>query len=254
MKFIREGLLLLGIFPASEVVAPGLELVTTTRIGGTSKEPFDSLNLGAETGDGKPNVHKNRRILLKTLGKSSGNIAMGRQVHGSNVRVVERGGLYKDTDGLITGKKGLTLVINTADCFPVVLYSPPEHVVAALHVGSKGLAEGIVEEGAEILTNDFRVDPSTALAFIGPGICKKCYTVDKATAKRFPDYAISQTGKDIHLDLEKLIKLKLKEIGFKKHFIYSAGTCTSCNRELFFSYRRDRGVTGRHWTMATLTS
>jgi len=169
------------------------------------------------------------------------------------VRIIEKGGLYDSTDGLITSRKNLTLVISTADCFPLIIYSPPEHVVSALHVGSRGLSAGIVEEGVNTLIDGFRIDPSKAIAFIGPGICKKCYTIEEKSAGNFPEAAIKYSSKAVHLDIEKAIIMKLKEMGFKRHFIYPAKICTSCHRDLFFSYRRDRGLTGRHWTMATLT-
>jgi len=254
MKLIKKGQVLVGIFPALKVVAPGLEIFTTTRTGGTSPPPFNSLNLSTWVGDRKINVLKNKQILSQALDIDLKRIAIGEQVHSSKVREISKPGIYSKTDGLVTREENLHLVVSTADCFPLVLYSPPERVLSNLHVGSKGLAEGIVENGLNILIKEFKVDTSNIVAIIGPGICKKCYRVDKNLIQKFPPKTVISINGRTHLDIEKAIKIKLKSFGIRSHNIYSSQICTSCNEELFFSYRRDSGKTGRHWTIATIVS
>jgi len=254
MKLIKKGQVLVGIFPALKVVAPGLEVFTTTRTGGISPPPFNSLNLSTRVGDRKTNVLKNKQILSQALDIKLQRIAMGEQVHSSKVQKISKPGLYSRTDGLITREENLYLVVSTADCFPLVLYSPPERVLSILHVGSNGLAEGIVENCLNILVKDFRVDTSNIVAIIGPGICRKCYSVNKLNSRKFPPRSLFSINGKTHLDIEKAIKIKLRSFDIKSHNIYSSRLCTSCNEELFFSYRRDSGKTGRHWTVATIVS
>ena len=251
MKFIRKNGLMIGIFPAAEVVAPQLELLTTTRTGGLSRGAFESLNLGSSTGD--KDVERNIRLLLETLGKKRENIARANQVHGAEVATIEKGGTYEGVDALVTTEKNLTLVINTADCYPVIVYSPSERALAAIHAGSKGSYRGIIDNSIATLMRRFQIDLSNTLAFIGPGICKKCYSVDSKLASRFEGRYISKKKGVMNLDIEQFIFDKLISLGIKRYNVYRPGLCTSCNPELFYSYRRDRGVTGRHWTMATIT-
>jgi hypothetical protein len=103
----------LGIFPVLELLAPELKVYFTTREGGTSPPPYDSLNLGDGLGDRPGNVRRNRRLLLATLGIDSRRIVRAVQVHGSKIAVVNRGGIYRGVDGLITATRNLTLAEDT---------------------------------------------------------------------------------------------------------------------------------------------
>jgi YfiH family protein len=235
-----------------ELIAQGLSVYFSTRKGGVSSPPYDSLNLGLGTGDREASVRRNRRLLLEAAGVSARRLARAEQVHGSSIAIVSRGGIQRNVDGLITDKRGLTLVISTADCYPVIIYSPSERVLAALHVGRAGAAGGIIPRALDMLATEFRMHARNTIAVIGPGICRKCYAVWKRSASRFPaEYMHERNGKR-YLDLRSFCIDSLVRGGLRKANIYHSGYCTSCEPEYFYSHRRDHAITGRHWTIAAM--
>jgi YfiH family protein len=244
--------IVLGVFPPLEILAPELVVAITTRVGGISNGPYRALNLGDATGDLLRNVRRNRKMLLDSLGIPARRVARAEQVHGAGIAVITRPGTYRGIDGLITDRKNISLVISTADCYPLVVYAPAEKVLAALHVGRNGAAGGIIERAFVTLHNRFAIDTEHTIALIGPGICERCYTVWKRTARRFPAQAVRYGGGKWHLDLSAFCKGELIRHGVRRKNIFSAHACTACNPDLYFSHQRDRGVTGRHWTVATI--
>jgi YfiH family protein len=254
MEWITRSGLTLGIFPALKAIAPGLEVFVTTRGGGASRSPFDSLNLGGELGDSRADIHRNRKLLLETLDIAPRALARTGQIHGREIAVVTRGGYYPGFDGFATSTRGLALAISTADCYSVVIYSPPERALAALHVGRRGAESGIIGCAAGVLRTRFRIDPHYAIAIVGPGICGKCYTVSREDALRFPREVRRSVRGRWHLDLSAFIVRDLAAHGIRKRNIFSSRLCTACSPSLFFSHRRDAGVTGRHWTVAVIRS
>ncbi|HSG27620.1 MAG TPA: polyphenol oxidase family protein [Candidatus Krumholzibacterium sp.] len=244
--------LALGGFPSLEVMAPAMEARFASRLGGRSTGPFRWLNLGSGIGDDEAAVDDNRKLLLSALGLDPGAVALCRQVHGDRIEVVDSGGLYDSCDGLVTSRPGLSLVISTADCFPVLIYSPPERVLAALHVGREGARKGIIGKAVRILLERFDVDPSTLVAGTGPGICEGCYEVGSEIAGRFPeDVSVEREGR-YHLDLAGFCEREFTLAGIRRDRIFRANLCTSCSEDLCYSYRRDGGTTGRHWTVAAV--
>jgi YfiH family protein len=252
MEWITHKGITVGTFPPLKAIAPELEVFVTTRGGGVSAAPFESLNLGGALGDRPGNIRTNRRLLLDALGIPPRRLARTGQIHGSEIAVVTRGGQYQGFDGFVTARRGLTLAISTADCYSVVVYSPPERSLAALHVGRRGAERGIVGRAVGIMCTEHRIDPAYAVAVIGPGVCGACYTVSRDDALRFPKEVRRFERRAWHLDLEAFITRELARAGLKRRNVFSSGLCTSCNPALFFSHRRDRCVTGRHWTLATV--
>ena len=242
----------LGGFASLGILAPELTLVFSSRIGGFSAPPFDSLNLGDGIGDDPEAVRLNRGKLLDTIGFAPASVARGSQVHGTRIDTVDSGGLRDATDGLITTRRGLALAISTADCYPVFIYSPTEKVLAALHVGRRGAKGGIIGKALGILYDKHRIDPYTTIAVAGPGICGDCYTVSRGDAAGFPDGAVRENNGEHRLDLLRFCELELLKAGLRPENIKSAGLCTSCSADLCYSYRRDGGRTGRHWTIAAI--
>lgn len=242
--------MLLDIAPAVRAVAPALFVRCTTRRGGVSPPPYHSLNLGAGTGDREGNVRENRRRLLHRLGLPARRVARGEQVHGTHIATVRRGGVYRRTDGLITATRGIALAISTADCYPVILYAPSERVLAALHVGRGGARHGIIPAALAAMQRERTIDLPHTIAIVGPGICKRCYTLDGETVARFPGRYVRTTRRAHRLDLAAVIADQLLAGGVRRRNIFRTGLCTSCNPDLFYSHRRDGGVTGRHWTLA----
>jgi hypothetical protein len=223
------------------------------RHGGSSRPPFDSLNLGGAVGDSQRAVARNRRRFLGAIRADPRRIARGVQVHGARIAVVGRGGVYDRTDGFVTTGRGLGLVINSADCFPLILHSPSEMVLAALHVGRAGAAAGIVERGLDMLLGRFRADPANLIAVCGPGICGRCYEVGAPEAMQLPSWARRRRGGRWHIDLPAFIRRTVIEAGVREANWFDAGLCTACTPGRCFSHRRDRGRTGRHWTVATMS-
>ena len=254
MIFTGRSGLKLGIYPVLDILAPTLDVYQSTRAGGASDPPFDSLNIGLNVGDRVTHVRKNRRLLLETIGTPPRRLARAEQVHGARIAVAERAGLYRGVDGLITTRRNLTLAMSTADCFPVVVFSVSERVLAALHVGHGGAAAGIIEKGIELMRRLYTIDTENCVALIGPGICWRCYEVGKDLASRFAEpYRRNIKGR-LHLDLRSFCSDELRRKGIPGGRIYESGYCTSCDPDLFYSHRRDGGTTGRHWALARIRS
>jgi polyphenol oxidase len=252
MEWITRSGLTLGTFPALKAIAPGLEVFVTTRDGGTSRAPFDSLNLGGALGDPAARIRGNRKLLLEALDIAPRSLARTGQIHGTEIAVVTKGGHYPGFDGFATDTRDLALAISTADCYSVVIYSPPERALAALHVGRRGAEGGIVGRAVGVLRERFRIDPRYAIAIVGPGICGACYTVSREDALRFPKEVRRYEGGRWRLDLSAFIVRDLAARGVPRRHVFSSRLCTACNPSLFFSHRRDGGVTGRHWTLAVV--
>jgi polyphenol oxidase len=214
----------------------------STRRGGVSRAPFDTLNLGRLTDDDPAHVSENRRRLCSEVGTEPELLSYGRQVHGATVR---RAGAQGDPgDGLWTDTPGEPLLVFTADCLPIALARangrPP--AVAALHVGWRGLLAGIVQSAASCLGGGMLA------AAIGPGIGPCCYEVGGEVATPFRE----RFGEDIvangRLDLWTAAERALRTGGVAD--VHRTDVCTSCDPGLFFSHRRDAGRTGRQGMIA----
>jgi polyphenol oxidase len=218
--------------------APGpYEVVFSTRRGGVSEGPYESLNLGLLTADRREHTLENRRRLCDRVGADVEQLAMNRQVHGAIVNRAVAGERGRDGDGLWTDEPGIPMLKLTADCLPVALArqngSP---ALAVLHAGRLGLLEGIVEAGVAALGD------SHLAAAVGPGIGPCCYEVGDdirdAYRKRFGPTVVRGRNLDLWTAAERV----LRDAGVES--VERADVCTACNAE-FFSHRRDSGVTGR---------
>jgi YfiH family protein len=207
-----------------------------------SEGPYESLNLGILTDDVRSRVVENRELLLADLGLSD--VAMGRQVHGVAIREwdspPEEGVELAELDGHVTRVPGLGLLVLVADCLPVALVGGGR--AAMLHCGWRGLAGGIVERALE----SFDAPPAAA---IGPGIGRCCYEVGDEVLAEFAEYEGVAEGR--MLSLRAVARQKLEAAGVTR--IEDVDLCTSCRADLFFSHRRDAGVTGRQAGIAWLT-
>ncbi|MEX2105588.1 MAG: polyphenol oxidase family protein [Solirubrobacterales bacterium] len=232
----------------------GARVAFTTRLGGVSARPFDSLNLGLLTDDDPGAVIANRRRLAATLGFPPERIAIALQVHGAELithlspgppldrslaalgadqaqRSATGEGL-PEADGHVVTEPGMAALVFVADCLPVALFGP--RGVAMLHCGWRGLAAGIIAAGAEAI--------GATDAAIGPGIGPCCYEVGEEVLTAFAGRG-DGIAKRRMLDLTEIARQLLGEAGVER--VESAGLCTSCEEELLFSHRRDDGRTGR---------
>jgi YfiH family protein len=212
----------------------GARALFTTRRGGVSEGSFASLNLGLKTDDERANVEENRARTAAATGHPWDDFLYGWQVHGATVRRAtgRRPHPTAQEDGQVTALTGHPALVFVADCTPVLLVA--DEGVAALHCGWRGTAAGIIAEGAAALTG-----PITAL--IGPGARGCCYEVGEEVHDAFAGYDARRGERN--LDLPAVIRAKLAEQGVTD--VHDVGLCTMCCFGLFFSHRRDGGVTGR---------
>ena len=221
---------------------PNANVTFTTRQGGVSDGPYESLNLGILTDDDPANVKENRRRAAAQAEVDGDRIAMGWQVHGSDLRewtepqperaYSEPGKTLEQVDGHLTSEPGLGLLVLVADCYPVALSDGEQ--AAMLHCGWRPLAGGIVEKALA----RFSSPPAAA---VGPGIGGCCYEVGDEVLETFADVDGAASGR--MLDLRVVIAAKLAAAGVTD--VQHVNRCTSCEPELYFSHRRDGGVTGR---------
>jgi YfiH family protein len=232
-----------------EAALPGARAAFSTRHGGVGEGPFESLNLGVLTDDEPATVLENRRRLAAALGFPPERVAIGRQVHGVELRVnsgpqvpspfADPGSPIAEVDGQVIAGPGQAALVFVADCLPVALAGPGG--VAMLHCGWRGLAAGIVARGAEAV--------AATDAAIGPGIGACCYEVGEEVLGAFAELGPGIADGRM-LDLSEVARRLLERAGVER--IESAGICTSCEPDLFFSHRRDRGTTGRQAGIAWL--
>jgi polyphenol oxidase len=213
------------------------EVVFATREGGVSAGPYASLNLGRMTGDDVDRIDENRRILCAEIGAEPEKLALNRQIHSSTVRRAEAGSRGRPADGLWTDEPGLPILAMAADCLPIALVRAggEEPAVAVLHAGWRGILGGIIGEGVRALGG-------TVHAAIGPGIGPCCYEVGEEVLVRFATLGAG-VARGRMLDLAEVARRQLRDAGVEN--VTSAGICTSCEPELFFSHRRDGGRSGR---------
>jgi YfiH family protein len=212
----------------------------TARYGGVSKGDFDSFNLGSHVGDRLDNVEANRILLAKLV--SVEKLVFMNQVHGNRVVKVADGYQPQDADALITSEKNTGLVVLVADCLPVLIDG--QSVVGAIHVGRKGMTNGVVERTiAEMVAQG----ATNMKATIGPAICGECYEVSpEMHADIVKDFPRSNAGGN-RLDLRSEVSGQLEDLGLE------VNQFENCTRESdqYFSYRRNNS-TGRQCGVISL--
>jgi polyphenol oxidase len=218
----------------------GARAFFSTRLGGVSDGAYESLNLGILTDDEPDRVTENRRRVAEAAGLRPEAVAMGWQVHGTEIKLWDDPGRgfaapgeeLPRVDGHLTDRERLGLLVLVADCFPVALAG--EGRVAMLHCGWRGLAGGIVRRALQ------RFDEPPGAA-VGPGIGPCCYEVGDEVRAEFAHVEGAARGR--MLDLRAIVEHDLREGGVTR--VEHLDRCTSCREDLYFSHRRDRGVTGR---------
>ena len=220
-----------------------------------SRGGYASLNLSYNVGDDPEAVRTNLQNLRETIPLSAPLYRVA-QVHGSHVVSIEEmgeptteslnGPPALEADGIIATTGDALLAVQTADCAPVLLADPQTRIVSAVHAGWKGNARGIIRKAVRKMSHA-GAHPANIVAAIGPCICLACYEVGEEVAKCFPESADPIKGKPGKhlLDLSLAITVSLIGAGLSDNNIDSLGRCTRCEKESFFSYRRDGAATGR---------
>jgi len=230
----------------------------TTRNGGVSRAPFNSLNLGFNTEDHKSNVEGNRSTLSRAFGIPPHQLLTVKQVHGTDLLIIDEVNpdlthfLGLECDAIVTNQPNIMIGILVADCYPVILCDPVQRVVAAVHVGWRGAAGGILGRALTAMRENFNVMMHDVRSAVGPGIGGHLYEVDRPVREAFRKGAgfWDQCSREVglgkwHLDLREACRLQLLNAGLEARQIDIATECTCCHKELFYSYRRDKGQTGR---------
>jgi hypothetical protein len=254
----------------------------STRLGGVSRGyGGNALNLGFTKQDSRAAVERNRELFLKALGVRNGRkswpLVSLRQIHSDLIHRVDR---MPDQplagDGLVTNTPGLLLAVQTADCLPVILVDPKRRAAGVFHAGWRGTVKRIVEKGVGEMRKHFKSDPRKLVAAIGPGVQGCCYEVGEEVRAKFEAqfaYAASlfrevkesdpvrekypllfltarapghsELPVRLFLDLVEANRRQLLDAGVLAKNIDTAAPCTACHTELLFSFRAEKGVTGR---------
>ncbi len=218
----------------------------STRHGGISPAPFDSLNLGLSTQDERVNVLANRERLFGPVGVSLDRLAIAGQVHGTRICEVDRPGLYRGFDGLVTRLPGLVLCLSAADCASVLLMDPVARIAGACHAGWRGVVGGIVEKTLALMKS-LGADPEVIRAYVSPCISVEHFEVGDEVARLFDSrYVMEGTGeRKPHVDLKAAINGQLIAAGVPGKYCEISQYCTVEQGRHFFSYRAEQGKTGR---------
>jgi len=227
----------------------------TTRTGGVSPDPYASLNLGLSSGDSEANVDANRARALEAFGSQKDHCCAFHQVHSARVVRAKPTYFEEEADASITHDTSLTLIVSTADCAPILFHDPMQGVIAAAHCGWRGTVKGMVDAVLDAFA-DYGSQMENIHAAIGPGISRPNYQVGteviEAFAKAgFPEtvYEPDGTGRYL-LDVAAANHFLLARRGVGN--IWQSQICTYADPERFYSHRRDKGRTGRHWALIKL--
>jgi purine-nucleoside/S-methyl-5'-thioadenosine phosphorylase / adenosine deaminase len=223
----------------------------STRLGGVSAFPSNSLNLAYFRGDQKENVTENRRRFLKAIGSEGAPVVTARQTHSSERCLIESpqpaAGTQPECDAMITRLSNVMLAIQTADCLPVLIADPKTGTMAAIHAGWRGTAGRITERTIADMMLLHGVNTRDCIAALGPAACVDCYEVGQDVIDRYKSefgywrgllVNFKEDGK-AHLDIRAANVQQLSFCGFDEDRIHVADYCTMHHNELFFSYRKE---------------
>ena len=254
----------------------------STRNGGVSRAYGGSaLNLGFTKHDSRAAVERNRELFLKELGVANGRrswpLVSLRQIHSDLIHQVDRMTEHPLAgDGLVTGTPEVLLAVQTADCLPIILADRKRHAIGVFHAGWRGTVKRIAEKGVGEMRKYFKSDPRNLVAAIGPGVRGCCYEVGEDVRIKFESqfaYANSlfrevkesdpvrekypllfltarapghsELPVKLFLDLVEANRRQLLDAGVLAKNIDTAAPCTACHPDLLFSFRAEKGVTGR---------
>jgi YfiH family protein len=261
---------------------PWLVHAFSTRLGGVSRVyGGNALNLGFTKHDSRAAVEYNRELFLKELGVADGPrnwpLVSLRQIHSDLIHQVDRVPEQPLAgDGMVTDTPGLVLAVQTADCLPIILADRKRRAVGVFHAGWRGTVKRIAEKGVGEMRKHFNSDPRNLVAAIGPGVQGCCYGVGEEVRTRFEgqfSYANrlfrevkesdpvrekypllfltarapghGELPAKLFLDLVEANRRQLLDAGVLAKNIDAEAPCTACHPELLFSFRAEKGVTGR---------
>jgi YfiH family protein len=237
----------------------GVAHAVVTRLGGVSRGPFATLNLGHTVGDDLAAVEENHGRLFAALGLRREQAVSPHQVHSANVRLVGQahvGTVQANTDGMLTTTPGVILFFRFADCAPVLLYDPVKRALGLVHAGWRGAARNVARAAVTSFARHAGSQPGDLWAGVGPAIGPCCYQVGPevvaAVDGACPHEAkvIERRDGALYLDLPGAVRAQLLSAGVGR--VEMSGLCTACRTDEWFSHRAEQGTTGRFGVLAML--
>ena len=241
---------------------PGLLHAISTRQGGVSNGNYTSLNLGFHVGDLYDRVLENHHRVSKSLEFDLSSLVSCQQVHHDTIALIGKRYLkassylpdktIEQTDALITDVPGVTLMTRHADCVPLLFFDPKTSTASVAHAGWKGTLAHIGLKTVDVLAKEYKCQRKDIQAALGPSIGPCCYHISRSMAVLASEKLLKGTlcikeGSDnkLSFDLWKANREQLLMAGIPEENIYSSGVCTACKVDHFFSYRKEKKVTGR---------
>ena len=231
----------------------GIRHAFSTRIGGVSAPPCDTLNFARTAGDPEENLLENFRRLGAAAGFDAQRLCCCRQIHSDRVVTASRAHAGRvrwderpwDADALVTNEPGLALAVFTADCCPILFYDPAAHAVGAAHAGWRGTALGIAARTVEAMQRQYGSRPENIRAAIGAAIGPCCFETDgdvpaamRTSLGAAAEPLITRVGEKFHVDCKGLNRQWLLSCGLLPEHIELNGTCTGCTPSLYWSHRK----------------
>lgn len=257
ISFCTNGSEIVVLTDESLFKACGTRIAFTQRFGGESEAPFHSLNLSDAVGDEPDVVSSNRAALCLALGcpVETDHLIIPKQVHGDLVLELDtvsecQEKARKGADGIVCTQDDVPVLLCFADCVPIVLVAP-DGSFAVLHSGWRGTIASIAAIGLKKLAQATGCAPGEVNCYIGPHIGACCYEVSDDLITRFVrEFGFACDAGSNHLDLAAAVTAALLRAGAQQDRVFAAQQCTSCRNDLYYSYRADKGVTGRHGAFA----
>lgn len=229
----------------------------STRIGGVSSPPFDTLNLGRTVGDDPERVAENHRRLARTIGYDLARLYESTQVHGRAVRVLAPGedvGAVRasEADALVATEAEAAVGVRTADCVPVLVADPETGAVAAIHAGWRGIVAGVIDAAIVALARRAGAPIRRLVAAIGPHIRTTSFEVGEDVAAQIAAAAgdaavvVRGGGQKPRVDLARAVIARLVALGFDRDRVDDVGGDTFAEADRFYSHRREGSRSGRH--------
>lgn len=223
---------------------PGLVFGFSLRYAPGAQPPFYH-NMSLTVGDDPDRVWQTRYAFFRSLGLDPAQVALQKQVHSDIITFVDKGGVFGESDALITDKPGIGLAISAADCTPVFLYDPVQKIICGVHSGWKGTVNRIVPKAILRLSSDFGVRPENLIAYIGPSVSAINYQVGEDVAALFPEKFVIRKHGSLYADVAGLNYAYLLDAGVNPATIQYSQACTVACKDMFHSYRRDGAHSGR---------
>lgn len=232
-----------------------------TRLGGVSEGIWKSLNTAGTVGDDKAAIAQNHEILFGAFGRPLATRFDVWQVHGTQIHFAEAPRppeqKHMPGDAIFTDKAGVTLMMRFADCVPLLFHDPVKKVIGIVHAGWLGTALQIGRVAVEALAERYGSKPQDLVVGIGPAICGDCYEVGEDVVRRFEKYwkedyqqFFKQKDQSLYLDMLGANEYVLRKAGVTQ--IEQSGICTAENLNEWYSYRQEKGLTGRFAVLLAL--